>query len=182
MAAGGVSLAACAPGGAPAEEDAAEGIDVFVYGTVPECRSKGEVPDSACERAALVAVDDDAKTARWGDRNGCEALYGWGQCVVHVAADGRTTWGPRVVGFAVGRAGGGDWSGRGLYRDGRDGGFYTAGGGRMWTDYATGRRRVAARSFGDHTTVGAPARVLTRTPVVSRRGFGKRLIAEGWGG
>ena len=41
----------------------------------------------------------------------------------------------------------GSWGGRGLYRDWRDGGLYTANGDRVWTDYMTGKTRIGRRSL-----------------------------------
>lgn len=189
MAAGGVSLTACGGGVRDIEraENPGSAVDVFVYQTLPECEKKDEAPDSACATAAWQAVEDDRRTASWTDQPNCEGMYGRGQCVAHAQPGGGSLWGPFVSGFAVGRTPKGAWAGSALYRDWRNGGFYTASGGRTWTDYATGRIRIATRSLGPTNAVRPPEKVLTSCPVVSRRGFGGRASArychgETWGG
>jgi uncharacterized protein YgiB involved in biofilm formation len=75
-----------------------------------------------------------------------------------------------------------------MYRDWRDGGFYTSSGGRVWTDYSSGRTRVGSRGFDAPDVYNAPQKVRTRSSVISRGGFGGRMSArssggsKGWGG
>lgn len=188
MAAGGVSLTACGdgPGDAVRIGAADPGTEAFAYQTLEACKAAGEVPVAACETAQTAALADDAKSARWNDQASCEDVYGEGQCVPRSQAGGGSIWGPLITGFVVGRMLDGGWGGRGLYRDWRDGGFYTASGGRVWTDYATGRTRVGRRGFDPPDIVRPPERVQSRTGVISRGGFGGRMSARSsgsrWGG
>jgi uncharacterized protein YgiB involved in biofilm formation len=182
IAAGGFSLSACGASNGALSPESPGAIAAFEYQTVPKCKASNEVPDSACERAAINAVEDDGRTAHWPDRASCEQFYGWGQCAEHGQTGGRSAWGPLVVGFVVGRVLSGDWAGRGLYRDWRSGAYYTAGGGRIWTDYATGRTLMAVRSFDRPAILGPPERVVTNAPIISRRGFGRRVSRRGGGG
>jgi len=180
MAAGGVSLTACDGGAGDIVrvEGPEPAIDAYAYQTMPECEKKDDVPDSACATAAWQAVEDDRRTASWTDQASCEGVYGRGQCDPHAQPGGSSLWGPYVSGFLVGRMSDGAWGGRGLYRDWRDGGFYTAGGGRVWTNYATGRIRIATRSLGAPDVIRPPEKILTGCPVISRRGFGGRVSAR----
>ena len=180
MAAGGLSLTACNGGARRIEraENPGPAVDAHIYPTVPECEQKNEVPDSACATAAWQAVADDRRTASWTDQPSCEGTYGRGQCVPHPRSSGGPLWGPLVSGFVVGRMADRAWAGSALYTDWRDGGFYTASGGRVWTDYATGRTRIAIRSLGPPDVVRPPERVLTGCPVISRGGFGGRASAR----
>jgi uncharacterized protein YgiB involved in biofilm formation len=184
MAAGGVSLTAC--GDNPADnvriEHPGKSVDAYAYQSLAECKAKNEVPDEVCDKAEQDALADDKKAARWNDQSSCEDVYGQGQCVPRQHANGGgSIWGPLITGFVVGRMLDGGWGGRGYYRDWRDGGFYTASGGRMWTDYSTGRTRVAARGF-DTPDVVAPPRTMSRTGAISRGGFGGRMSSRGYGG
>jgi uncharacterized protein YgiB involved in biofilm formation len=185
MAAGGVSLTACGDNGADNVriEPPGPSTDAYAYQSLQECKDKNEVPDSACEAAEKKAAADDAKSARWNDQASCEDVYGQGQCVPRQAANGGgSIWGPLIAGFVVGRMLDGGWGGRGLYRDYRDGGYYSAGGGRVWTDYSTGRARVEQRSFDTPDVVRGPAKMQTRSSVISRGGFGGRMSSHSFGG
>jgi uncharacterized protein YgiB involved in biofilm formation len=90
-------------------------------------------------------------------------------------------WGPLITGFVVGRMLDGGWGGRGLYRDYRDGGYYAYGGGRVTTDYSTGRSRIGRSSF-DPPDISGPPKVQSRSSVISRGGFGGRMSSRGYGG
>lgn len=184
MAAGGVSLVACGDGGYDNVriEHPGKSTEAFAYQSLDECRAKNEVPDAACESAEKSALADDEKSASWDDKASCEDVYGPGQCVPRQAANGHGSfWGPLITGFVVGRMLDGGWGGRGLYRDWRDGGYYTAGGGRVWTDYSTGRARVSQQSF-DAPKVYAPPKEMSRASVISRGGFGGRMSSRSYGG
>lgn len=183
MAAGGVSLAAC--GDNPADnvriQNPGSAVDAWTYQTLQACKDANEVPDEACEKAEQAALADQEKGPQYGDRATCEDIYGPGQCVPR-GSGGGSFWGPLVTGFVVGRMLDGAWGGRGYYRDWRDGGFYTSSGGRIWTDYASGRTRIGSRSFDPPDLYRAPAKVQTRASVISRGGFGGRMSSRGWGG
>lgn len=185
MAAGGVSLTACGDNGADNVRIDHPGptTDAYAYSTVQECKDKNEVPDDACEKAEKNAQDDDKKTAQWNDQASCEDVYGQGQCVPRAAANGNGSfWGPLITGFVVGRMLDGGWGGRGMYRDWRDGGYYTAGGGRVWTDYSTGRTRIGQKSFDAPDVIRPPEKVMTRSSVISRGGFGGRMASRSYSG
>jgi uncharacterized protein YgiB involved in biofilm formation len=158
MAVGGVSLSACGDNAADNVriEHPAEATDGFAYQSLQQCKDK---------------------------QASCEDVYGPGQCVPRQAANGGgSIWGPLIAGFVVGRMMDGGWGGRGLYRDGRDGGFYTAGGGRVWTDYSSGRTRIDRSGFDSPDVVRGPQRMQTRSSVISRGGFGGRMSSYSAGG
>jgi uncharacterized protein YgiB involved in biofilm formation len=185
MAAGGVSLTACGDNAADNVriEHPGPATDAYAYQSLQECKDKDEVPDEACETAEKNAAKDDAKSARWNDQASCEDVYGEGQCVPRQAANGGgSIWGPLIAGFVVGRMLDGGWGGRGLYRDWRDGGFYSAGGGRVWTDYSSGRTRIERSGFDSPDVVRPPQRMQTRSSVISRGGFGGRMSSHSYGG
>lgn len=184
MAAGGVSLVAC--GDNPAQnvtiENTGPATDAFAYQSLQECKDKNEVPDEACDAAEKNALADDKKTASFDQQKTCEDVYGAGQCVPRSASGGGSFWGPLITGFVVGRMLDGGWGGRGLYRDWRDGGYYTAGGGRVWTDYSTGRTRIGQRSFDAPDVIRPPEKMMSRSSVISRGGFGGRMASRSYSG
>lgn len=184
MAAGGVSLAACGDG--PADnvriENPGKSVDAWAYQSLQECKDKNEVPDDACEKADAAAQEDQSKESRYADAKTCEDVYGPGQCVPRGSGGNGSFWGPLVAGFVVGQMMDGGWGGRGMYRDWRDGGFYTSSGGRLSTDYATGRTRLGQRGFDAPDLYNAPQKVQTRSSVISRGGFGGRMSARSFGG
>jgi uncharacterized protein YgiB involved in biofilm formation len=184
MAMGGVSLAACGDGYDNVRiENPGKSVDAYAYQSLAECKAKDEVPDSACDTAEKNANADDQKSAKWNDQSSCEDVYGQGQCVPRQSATGGGSfWGPLITGFVVGRMLDGGWGGRGLYRDWRDGGYYTAGGGRVWTDYSSGRTRIGQRSFDAPDAIQAPAKQMSRAGVISRGGFGGRMSSRSYGG
>lgn len=184
MAAGGVSLTACGDNADNVRiKHPGKATDAYAYQSLQECLDKKEVPASACETAEKNAKADDAKSASWNNQASCEDVYGEGQCVPRQAANGGgSIWGPLLTGFVVGRMLDGGWGGRGLYRDWRDGGYYTAGGGRVWTDYSTGRTRIDQRGFDPPDAIHPPAKVQTRSSVISRGGFGGRMSSHSIGG
>jgi len=189
MAAGGVSLVAC--GDNPADnvriENPGPSVDAWTYQSLQECKDKNEVPDDACVTAQTAALADEKKGPQYDEKATCEEVYGPGQCVPRGASSGSgSIWGPLVTGFVVGQMMNGGWGGRGYYRDWRDGGFYTSSGGRVWTDYSTGRTRLGSRGFDPPEVLG-PQKVQTRASVISRGGFGGRMSSrsysgKGWGG
>jgi uncharacterized protein YgiB involved in biofilm formation len=189
MAMGGVSLTACGDNADNVRIDhPGKSVDAYAYQSLQECKDKNEVPDDACDKAEKAALKDDEKASKWTDQASCEDVYGEGQCVPrqHAGSSG-SFWGPLVAGFVVGRMLDGGWGGRGLYRDWRNGGYYSAGGGRVWTDYNTGRTRIGQRSFDAPDVIRPPEKVMTRSSVISRGGFGGRMSSRSmgrshWGG
>jgi uncharacterized protein YgiB involved in biofilm formation len=184
MAAGGVSLTACGDGADNVRIAPPPSTAAYAYQSLQECKDKKEVPDSACEAAEKNAEADNAKAASWTNQASCEDVYGQGQCVPRQTANGGggSFWGPLIAGFIVGRMTDGGWGGRGLYRDWRDGGYYTASGGRVWADYSTGRTRVEQRGLATPDVVRGPPRLQTRSSVISRGGFGGRMSSHSFGG
>ncbi|MDZ4372180.1 MAG: DUF1190 domain-containing protein, partial [Phenylobacterium sp.] len=181
MAAGGVSLTACGDG-PPQVETAGPSTDAYAYQTLQECKDRNEVPDDACETADKAALDDQEKAPRYDAQATCEEQYGPGQCVPRSQAGGGSFWGPLVAGFVVGRMMDGGWGGRGLYRDWRDGGFYTGSGGRVATDYSTGRTRIGQGGFDPPEAYRPPAKVQSRASVISRGGFGGNMSNRSYSG
>ncbi len=185
MALSGVSLTACGDDPNVAAGGQEPQVDAFAYQSLQECKDKNEVPDDACATAEKTAGEEGAAESRYSDAKTCEDVYGAGQCVPRSQAGGGSFWGPLVAGFVVGRMMDGAWGGRGLYND-RYGGYYTRNGGRLSTDYATGRTRIGARSFDAPDLARPPERVQTRSSVISRGGFGGRMASRsggsGWGG
>ena len=186
MAMGGVSLTACGDQGYDNVRilDQGKSQDAYTYASLQECKDKNEIPDTACDAAEKDARDDAAKTAKYDQQASCEEVYGPGQCVPRGYNSGGngSFWGPLITGFVVGRMLDGGWGGRGYYRDWRDGGYYTTSGGRMWTDYSTGRTRIGSRGFDAPDVMHGPSKTMSRTGAVSRGGFGGRMGSHSFGG
>jgi uncharacterized protein YgiB involved in biofilm formation len=183
MALGGVSLTACGDGDAPKPPDQGPPVDAYAYTSIQACKDANEVPDDQCDSAGKIAIAEQDKVApRYEDAKTCEDVYGPGQCVPRSQAGHGSFWGPLITGFVVGRMLDGGWRGTGLYRDYRDGGYYTGYGGRMYTDYSTGRTRIGARGIDPPAVVkSTPPKVQTRASVISRGGFGGRMSARSAG-
>ncbi len=176
MAIGGVSLTACGDN-SPENvriDNPGPAVDAYTYASLQECKDKNDIPDAACETADKNAKDDETKAANHKDQATCEETYGAGQCVPRSNNSGSGSfWGPLITGFVVGRMLDGGFQGRGLYRDGRDGGYYTSSGGRVFTDYSTGRTRIGQNGFKAPDAM-PPSKVMSRASVISRGGFGGR--------
>lgn len=168
IAGSGLSLTACDGdvGGNP--------VDAQSYATVAECRSAGAIPAAQCDVAYQQAREDADKTApRFEDRQTCEEQFGAAQCEQRFSnTGGGSFFSPILTGFLIGQAlnGGYGYRGAPMYRD-RDGNYYGGAGGMIRRDYATGRMRVGSDAFTP-STVRAPARVQSRSAVISRGGFG----------
>ena len=182
-----VSLVACDGGaGGSGSWDAgkrAEGptVDAYTYQSLAACKAAKEISDEACEQAAKTAIADQDKSGpRFDQRQTCEDVYGAGQCVPK-GSQGGGIWGPLLAGFVVGRMLDGGYRGTGIYRDGRDGGYYTGFGGRLQSDYSTGRTRVGVNGIDPPAAIReAPPKVQTRTSVLSRGGFGGRMSDQSY--
>lgn len=182
MAGGGLSLNACdvsSPATQWADPPAASSpaggqVEADAFNSVEECRASGRVPAAQCDTAyASAQADHDANAPRFGDQQSCEERYGVDQCVPrNSGGGGGSFFTPLLTGFIIGQAlNGGGFGGRAFYRD-RYGADSLAGGGRLSRDYVTGRTRVGSDAFGPPATRQAPARVQSRSGVVSRGGFG----------
>ncbi|WP_293678179.1 DUF1190 domain-containing protein [uncultured Phenylobacterium sp.] len=185
MAMGGMSLTAC--GGDVATDNAridnpGPAVDAYTYASLQECKDKNEIPDAACDTADKNAKEDEKKAAKYDQQATCEEVYGPGQCVPRSqASGGGSFWGPLITGFVVGRMLDGGWGGRGMYRDWRDGGYYSASGGRVFTDYSTGRTRIGQNGFKSPDAM-PPPKAMSRASVISRGGFGGRSASRSFGG
>lgn len=166
VAGGSLTLSAC---GVPATqwadpEPAAPEAAAQAFDSVADCTAAGE-SDASCRQAFAAAQADDARNApRFADRQTCEQQYGVDRCVPRNEGGG-SFFTPLLTGFLLGQLLNGGYGGRSYYRDrfGRE----SWGGGRpLNRDYATGRPRVGSDAFG------APARVQSRSAVISRGGFG----------
>ncbi len=193
MASAGVTLAACGQDATPAtatwndrpvQIEQGKPVPAFTYASLQACKDANEVPDTVCEDAVKSAVADQDKAApRFGDQQTCEERFGVGQCVPGNQAGGGSFFTPLLTGFIVGQMLNGGFRGTGLYRDQRDGGLYTGYGGRVDTDYATGRTRIGANGIDPPASIkSTPPRIQTRTSVLSRGGFGGRMGGYGFGG
>jgi uncharacterized protein YgiB involved in biofilm formation len=161
MAGTGLSLSAC--------DGDAKPVDAQSYTSVAECRSVGKLPADQCETAFAQAQKANEQNApRYGDRQSCEEQYGVAQCVPR---NNGSFFTPLLTGFIVGQMlnGGGGWRGAPMYRD-RDGNFYGGAGARVTRDYVSGRTQVTSDAFNPGAR--APARVQSRSAVISRGGFG----------
>ncbi|MBW3617864.1 MAG: DUF1190 domain-containing protein [Proteobacteria bacterium] len=149
---------------------AGDQVQARAYATLEECKASGAVPAAQCDQAYSAALaDNQANAPRFGEQRSCEEQYGVGQCVPR---NNGSFFTPLLTGFIIGQALNGGFGGRAYYR-GRDGHNYLGGGGgRLGRDYVTGRTRVGSDAFGPPATRQAPARVQSRSGVVSRGGFG----------
>jgi uncharacterized protein YgiB involved in biofilm formation len=139
------------------------------FASVEECRASG-LSAVQCDTAYKQALaDNEANAPRFSDRQSCEERYGVEQCVPR---NNGSFFTPLLTGFIIGQALNGGFGGRGYYRDRY--GYDNLGGrgGIGGRDYVTGRNRVGADAFGPPATRQAPARVQSRSGVVSRGGFG----------
>lgn len=185
-----VSLAACGDGHDANWQNAnaieqGKPVDAYAYASLKACKDSKEIPDAECDKGFAAAQADATKSApRYDQQTTCEDVYGAGNCVPRQAQNGGggSFWGPLITGFVVGRMLDGGWGGRGMYRDWRDGGYYTAGGGRIWTDYSTGRSRISQRGFDAPDVMQGPPKQMSRASVISRGGFGGRMSSRSFGG
>jgi len=151
-------------------------VEAKTFASLDECKSSGDMTAAQCDTAYAEAQKDAATNApKFSDQQSCEERYGVDQCVPRSSNNGGGSFfTPLLTGFIVGQAlsnmGGGGYRGAPMYRD-RDGTFYGGSGQPLSRDYVTGRTRVRADSF-DAPEARAPARVQSRSSVISRGGFG----------
>lgn len=179
MAGSAFTLAACDDAGTPTqwgdERPAASSDAAASFASVDECKAAGDFTAEQCQTAYDEAQKASAENApKFADQKSCEERYGVDQCVPRNQANGGGSFfTPLLTGFIIGQAlnnMGGGYRGAPMYRD-RDGryygGAYYGGGSR---DYLTGRSR--RDSFDAPSRYEAPARVQSRSSVISRGGFG----------
>jgi uncharacterized protein YgiB involved in biofilm formation len=168
MASGGLVLAACDAPSSPASSSWINPPAVSdtapasrPYASLQECKDANVVSDGECDTSFAQAQN---QAPQFSDRQTCEERYGVDQCVPRNQAGGGSVFMPLVTGFLVGQAlsnmGGGGYYGRQYPgRDDRYGGYA----GNRSRDYVTGR---------PSDSYSAPARVQSRSSVISRGGFG----------
>lgn len=153
------------------------------YASVAECKAKGAIPADQCQLAYEQAQKaNEANAPRFGDRGSCEERFGVDQCVPR-GSGGGSFFTPLLTGFIVGRmlnGGGGGYLGAPMYRD-RSGGYFGGAGTPVFRD-SSGRTSIGSSAFNG--TASAPARVQSRSAVISRGGFGGGFGGEahGFGG
>ena len=149
-------------------------VDAKTYASLDACKTSGDMTAQQCDTAYAQAQKDSAANApKFGDQQSCEERYGVDQCVPRSSQGGGSFFTPLLTGFIVGQAlsnMGGGYRGAPMYRD-RDGGYVNGSGYPVSRDYVTGRTRVRSDSF-DAPEARAPARVQSRSSVISRGGFG----------
>lgn len=172
MAGVGVSLTAC-----DGADNVGKPVDAVSYASVAECRAAGALPADQCEAAFKQAQADSAKVApRFEDRRTCEEQFGAAQCAPR---ENGSFFTPLLTGFIVGQAlSGGGFRGAPMYRD-RNGDYFGGAGGRISRDYVSGRTQVGSNAF--NPAAQTPARVQSRSSVISRGGFGGS-VGRGYGG
>ncbi|MFC3581409.1 DUF1190 domain-containing protein [Sphingomonas hylomeconis] len=174
MAGTGLSLTAC---DGPVDKP----VDALSYTSVAECRTAGKIPADQCEAAYAQAQKANAQNApRFDTQQACEAQFGAAQCARGNGGSG-SFFTPLLTGFVIGQMlnGGGGYRGAPMYRD-RDGNYFGGAGSRINRDYVTGRTQVGTSAF--NPTARAPARVQSRSAVISRSGFGGGFGSRGFGG
>lgn len=188
MAGTAISVSACDdPGTATQWGDppsASREIDAKTYASLDDCKTSGDMTAAQCQAAYDQAQKDSAANApKFGDQQSCEERYGVDQCVPRNNGGGGSFFTPLLTGFIVGQAlnnMGGGYYGAPMYRD-RNGTYYGGSGYPLSRDYVTGRTRVRTDSF-NAPEMRAPARVQSRSSVISRGGFGGRMSARSSGG
>lgn len=178
MAGTAISVSACDdPGTATQWGDppaASSEIDAKTYASLDDCKKSGDMTAEQCDTAYAQAQKDSAANApKFNDQQTCEERYGVSQCVPRNDNNGGSFFTPLLTGFIVGQAlnnMGGGYYGAPMYRD-RDGTYYGGSGYPLSRDYVTGRTRVRTDSF-NAPEMRAPARVQSRSSVISRGGFG----------
>jgi len=184
VAAVGVTLTACdnSTPQLPQWGDGSHGKPVAAvsYTSVADCKAKGRIPADECQAAYLQAQKaNDANAPRFENRGSCEQRFGIDQCVPRNGLNG-SFFTPLLTGFIVGQAlnnFGGGYRGAPLYRD-RDGGYYGGAGVPIFRDSTSGRTSIGTEAF--NSTASAPARVQSRSAIISRGGFGGE--GHGFGG
>ena len=179
MAGSAISISACdsAPPatqwGDPPAASSGRTVEASSFTSLADCTASGSFTAEQCSAALTQAQKDSAENApKFGDQKSCEERYGVDQCVPRSSQGGGSFFTPLLTGFIIGQAMNnlGGYRGAPMYRD-RDGGFTGGSGYPVSRDYVTGRTRVNSDSF-DAPRASAPARVQSRSSIISRGGFG----------
>jgi len=182
-------LAGC--GASPSEEELSrqqfgDAQDVFAFQSVSECAADGRFNTAECTEAEQEAWNLNNQSApKFESINDCEDQFGVNGCQPR-----QSFFVPLMTGFLIANALDFDrrkkkYKYASLYRDRRDGTFYTGSGGWLYgksgSSYKAGSRAL--------DPPGAP-RIMSRGEVSSRGGFGARAglsgsarsSGGGWGG
>jgi uncharacterized protein YgiB involved in biofilm formation len=155
--------------------EAGRAVEARTFASLDECKASGDFTAEQCKTSLDEAQKASAENApKFGDQQSCEERYGVDQCVPRSNNSGGSFFTPLLTGFIIGQAldnMGGGYRGAPMYRD-RNGTYYGGGGYPLSRDYVTGRTRVRSDSFGLPSRAEAPARVQSRSAVISRGGFG----------
>ena len=145
------------------------------YASLDECKAAGDFAPDACDQAwAAAQTDNEANAPRFNDQPTCEEQFGEGNCVPR-GSGVNSFFVPLLTGFVIGQVLDdiGDsrrYRGRPYYRD-RYGYAFVPGYGRLGRDFVSGRPYVSRDVIGP-PRAQAPARVQSRSAVISRGGFG----------
>lgn len=156
----------------PPAVSAGRSVEAASFESLGACEASGTFTAQQCQTAFQEAQKASAENApKFADRQSCEERFGVDECVPR-QGQGGSFFTPLLTGFIIGQAMNnmGGYRGAPMYRD-RDGGYYGGGGYPVSRDYLTGRTRVSADSF-EAPKAGAPARVQSRSSIISRGGFG----------
>jgi uncharacterized protein YgiB involved in biofilm formation len=159
-------------------------VDASSFASLDECKASGDFTADQCQTAYDEAQKASAENApKYSDRQSCEERYGVDQCVPRSQANGGSFFTPLLTGFIIGQALEGmnnrGYRGAPMYRD-REGNYYSGSGYPVSRDYFSGRSRVRQDSFDAPSRYESPARVQSRSSVISRGGFGGG--SRGFGG
>lgn len=158
---------------------------VETYETLDACLDADLFSDSQCRTDHEKALAVHAQSApRFESQSLCGQEFTRVNCESHTSASGSTFWSPLMAGFLVSRILDRDrhyYYSSPYYRNGR-GHYYTWDGYRMGE--ARGQDGRYRKTIGQKTVEAKPkkARVMTRTSVISRGGFGRRSSSRSSGG
>lgn len=160
------------------------------YRSLDACKEAGLFSDAQCEASYNEALKVHEESApRYNSERLCENDFVIGNCVQRTSNSGGVFWSPFMAGFLVSqildRDNRSQYYSTSYYRGPR-GRYYTWDGIEMRSSRGTDGR---ARWTVSNDTVKAkpkPAKVMTRTSVISRGGFGSRTSSRSsgrsWGG
>ncbi len=174
MATGAITLTACSD----------DQIESKSYRDVDSCISDAVFTEEQCEGSYQNAkAFDELSGPRYDTRSTCEGEFGTSRCFER-SSNGASYWSPFLQGYLisslVNKATGGPELHSRPYYSPRKGGYYTAYGTRVQFS-----SRGASVSRDSMTTAPKPAKLQTRTSVLSRGGFGTRSgsrSSSSWGG
>ncbi|KQT34978.1 hypothetical protein ASG29_02220 [Sphingomonas sp. Leaf412] len=183
-------LSACEP--QPSNEQVSQQrygapTEVAAFATPAECKASGDFAAVTCDEAATAAAKaDDGAAPRFESKDLCEDQFGDATCLQRSGSGGQSFFVPLLTGFMIGRMlDGPGYRYQPLYRNRRDGTYFTPGGAWLFNGGYGGRAhgyQVGSRAVTAPVTT---QRIQTRSSVVSRGGFGGRVAARssgGWGG